>query len=203
MGVTPAYCSSSTTSFMTAAAAANELTAKSSAAMPSHKPSTTNSDEEDVSVILPALMLLEMEDAGDCSSSCCDEESFSLRSSSSSRSLTAAQQRKVGFANVQVREYTVTVGDHPCCSQGCALSLDWEYQEVLPALSLDAFESKRAAQRRHRNELRTSWEERRRILSQECSDGELRKAQRKLHRARSCNSRLCEKMSESFFQSTA
>jgi hypothetical protein len=143
-------------------------------------------------------MLLEMEDTGDCSSSCCDEE-LSFASMSRRGSLNV---RKVGFASVEVRDYNVTIGDHPCCTQGCPLSLDWEYQQR-PLLSVEAFESTRATERRHRHCLRTSWEERRDILSQESmiSEGEIRKAQRKLHRARSCDSRLCEKMSDTFFNS--
>lgn len=142
-------------------------------------------------------MLLEMEDSGDCSSSCCDEES-TYASMSRRGSLIA---RKVCFASVEVREYTVTIGDHPCCTQGCPLSLDWEYRQG-QVTTVEAFESTRATKRRHRNCLRTSWEERRDILSQESiSEWEIRKAQRKLHRARSCDSRLCEKMSDAFFNS--
>jgi len=147
--------------------------------------------QESTSLILPALMRLELEDEY----SSCDENSLRC----SSRSLTTSpSQRKVGFANVNVREYKVTVGDHPCCANGCPLTLDWEYQSE-QVLSLDMYESIRAP-RCHRKDLRTTWDERRRILSQDCSEGELRKAQRKLHRARSCDSRLCEKMTDSFFR---
>jgi len=150
--------------------------------------------QQEVSVLLPALLLLEMED-DECTTS--DEEL-----SSGSSSASTSPRKAVGFSNVEVREYAITVGDHPCCSQGCALTLDWDYNPTATITALDTYEASRAPRRRHRDNLRTSWEERRRILSQEggCSEGELRKAQRKLHRARSCNSRLCEKMSESFFR---
>ena len=152
--------------------------------------------QQEVSVLLPALLLLEMED-DECTTS--DEELSSGRSSASASS----PRKAVGFSNVEVREYGITVGDHPCCSKGCALTLDWDYNPTAVVTALDTYEASRAPRRRHRDNLRTSWEERRRILSQEggCSEGELRKAQRKLHRARSCDSRLCEKMSESFFHS--
>jgi len=125
-----------------------------------------------------------------CSSSCCSDSALLKR------------RKSVGFSIVQVREYAVTIGDHPCCTMGFPLSLDWEYN-VEPACSIDIFEAKRSP-RRNRNELLTSCEDRRRILSQEggVSDVELRRAERKLHRERSCSAKLCEKMSESFFSVT-
>lgn len=106
----------------------------------------------------------------------------------------------VRFANVEVREYAVTIGDHPCCPTGCPLSLDWDYIAE-PVTSLDTYEAQRAP-RRNRQQLHTTAADRMRILSQEggLSDGELRRATRKLHRARSCSARLSEKMSESFFR---
>lgn len=111
-----------------------------------------------------------------------------------------AHRRYVSFASVVIREYSVTIGDHPCCTMGCPLSLDWDY---LPEsnTSLDVYEAQRSP-RRSRQQLRTTAVERSRILAQEggFSDGELRSAQRKLHRARSCSARLNEKMSESFFR---
>lgn len=137
---------------------------------------------------------LEMEHASEndasCASSCGD----------SSVMLDRRDVKSVAFAEVQVREYAVTIGDHPCCTMGCPLSLDWEYN-IEPPCSLDAYEAKRAP-RRNRGELLTSCEERRRILSQDggISDIEMRRAERKLHRARTCSAKLCEKMSESFFR---
>ena len=198
MGGTPAD-STTTTAFMTMVSI-ERAPITAAMIMPLQKPSQQEGDATTTTIALPALMLLEMEDNGDSSSCCCDEESSVFSSLLSSISLPSL--RKVGFASVVVREYTVTIGDHPCCTQGCPLTLDWEYQQG-PALALEAFETSRVALRRHRNDLRTTWEERRHILSQECSEGELRKAQRKLHRARSCNSRLCEKMSDAFFNSSS
>lgn len=108
--------------------------------------------------------------------------------------------KRVGFANVQVREYSVTIGDHPCCTMGCPLSLDWDYaaESVTP---LDRYEAQRP-QRRSRHDLRTTAAQRMQILSEDggVSDGELRRATRKLHRARTCGARLSERMSESFFR---
>lgn len=36
-------------------------------------------------------------------------------------------KKRVRFSNVEIREYSLTVGDHPMCEDGLALSLDWSY----------------------------------------------------------------------------
>jgi hypothetical protein len=109
--------------------------------------------------------------------------------------------KHVGFANVHVREYAVTVGDHPCCSMGYPLTLDWQYDEA-QTTSVDRYEAQRAPHRT-RDQMRTTAAHRMRLVSEESglSDAELRRATRKLFRARSCSARLSEKMSESFFLS--
>jgi hypothetical protein len=38
-------------------------------------------------------------------------------------------QRRISFSQVQIREYAVTIGDHPMCSDGMPLSLDWDYYD--------------------------------------------------------------------------
>lgn len=111
------------------------------------------------------------------------------------------EAKHVVFSNVHVREYAITVGDHPCCTTGCPLTLDWQY-EAARTIALDTYESQRMPCRRNREQLRTTASDRTRILSEESglSDGELRRATRQLFRARSCSARLSEKMSESFFR---
>jgi hypothetical protein len=37
------------------------------------------------------------------------------------------REKHVRFSNVEIREYALTVGDHPYCPDGLALSLDWGY----------------------------------------------------------------------------
>ena len=36
-------------------------------------------------------------------------------------------KKQVRFSNVEIREYALVVGDHPFCSDGLALSLDWRH----------------------------------------------------------------------------
>jgi len=91
--------------------------------------------------------------------------------------------KKVGFGSVEVRSYPVVIGDHPMCEMGCPLSLGWEYSERKP-VPVDEYEGTRAP-RRDRESLRTTCEERRQFLS-DFSDNEVKRAERKLYRDRSC-----------------
>jgi hypothetical protein len=106
--------------------------------------------------------------------------------------------KTVSFANIKIRNHSIVIGDHPCCTMGFPLALGWDYTDAA-SLSVDKYEASRSP-RRTRRELRTTCEERRLVLSDEHSEGEIRRAQRKLHRERSSSARLCERMSESFFR---
>jgi hypothetical protein len=121
-------------------------------------------------------------------------------SSLDSSNSTINKPRTVSFGNVHVREYSQTLGDHPLCETGCPLSLDWDYS-VCESLTVDMYEESRNPCRRHRCDFRTTWEDRRRILCQDgnCTEGEIRRANRKIHRARSCGGKMCEKAAMTFF----
>jgi hypothetical protein len=106
-------------------------------------------------------------------------------------------KKSVSFSSLEIREYKVVIGDHPCCTRGVPLSLGWDYCEG-GTLDLDAYEEGRSP-RRSRVDLRTSSEERSEILTDVASQEDLRRAQRKLHRVRSCSARLCERMNARFF----
>jgi len=41
-------------------------------------------------------------------------------------------QKRVSFSSVSIRSYEVILGDHPCCKDGCALTLGWEYTDEEP-----------------------------------------------------------------------
>jgi hypothetical protein len=109
-------------------------------------------------------------------------------------------KKSVSFASLDIRSYSVTIGDHPCCVSGCPLTLDWDYTVESSNLSIDLYEASRSP-RRSRKELRTTSEQRHQILSEDhgVSDGDLRRSQRQLFRARSSSAKLCERMSASFF----
>lgn len=91
-------------------------------------------------------------------------------------------EKHVSFSTIAIREYSTMLGDHPCCSIGCPLTLGWEFQQI-PAVSVDAYEASRPARK---GCLRTSSEERHnRLVESSASEADMRKVQRQLHRSRS------------------
>jgi hypothetical protein len=107
--------------------------------------------------------------------------------------------KRVSFTALEVREYKICVGDHPCCQVGVPISLGWEYEDKGVIASLDDYELMRCP-RRDRIELRTTAEERRQMLvNAGAQEEELRKISRQLQRARSCSAKLSERMNETFF----
>jgi len=55
-----------------------------------------------------------------------------LHTKASAPKETQEKQRKVHFGTVVVRDYDIILGDHPCCSYGPPLTLDWDYLEYEP-----------------------------------------------------------------------
>mmetsp|Transcript_21681 Transcript_21681/g.25037 ORF Transcript_21681/g.25037 Transcript_21681/m.25037 type:complete len:182 (+) Transcript_21681:172-717(+) len=54
----------------------------------------------------------------------------------------------VKFVSIQIRDYSITLGDNPSCSSyGPPISLDWEYIEN-EAVSLDRYEKMRPSRRK-------------------------------------------------------
>lgn len=126
-------------------------------------------------------------------------EDLSVMSDEEESSSEHTERKTVSFGGLHVRRYTVTIGDHPCCSTGFPLTLDWDYTDGT-SLPIDQYERSRSP-RRTREQLKISPEQRCQILSEEGKPStELRRAQRKLHRARSCSAKLCERQNASFFQ---
>lgn len=80
-----------------------------------------------------------------------------------SESSSKNSRRKVRFSSVlRIRTLPVTLGDHPCCVGGMALTTDWsddEEEEDEECIDLDVYE--RFAHRRVAAELRLSYQERR------------------------------------------
>ena len=54
--------------------------------------------------------------------------------------------RGVRFDSITIRNYSIDIGDHPCCSIGAPVSLSWSYEEE-EALDLDIYEIERRPRR--------------------------------------------------------
>lgn len=109
----------------------------------------------------------------------------------------SSNKKTVAFGDVRTRCYNVVMGDHPCCTTGCPLSLGWEHSQAA-SVSVDDYETTRSP-RRTRDDLRTTWDERRTMLC-DVSDGEVRSQARKLHRERSCQRKNRTRTCAAFFQ---
>ena len=137
------------------------------------------------------LVLLELEDETDQAEESAGGDVHSSPSLASSlcslsvhhdddQDLTLSERTtKVAFSTVSVRQYAITIGDHPCCSTGYPLCLDWQY-DVLPDQSLDSFEANHG-QRRSRLDLITTYEERKTRL-EECCSQNAKRLNRRLER---------------------
>lgn len=60
-----------------------------------------------------------------------EEEGEAVDAQSREEGRPASPRRTVSFKNVEVREYSITVGDHPLCYDGLPLTLDWEHSETV------------------------------------------------------------------------
>ena len=70
------------------------------------------------------------------------------------------ERPKVRFSNVlSIRTFDVTLGDHPCCVGGMALTCSWTHAEQDELIDLDVYE--RYAPKRSMHELRLCYHERR------------------------------------------
>lgn len=105
------------------------------------------------------------------------------------------KNRQVGFDHVQIRSYSMTIGDNPACRVGAPVSLDWQYEE-LPVLTLDHFESARAITRKNKiRHLYLNYYQRKKILLESgYSQDELKQAEKeaaKVQRQRSMTQVFC------------
>jgi len=133
---------------------------------------------------------MEEEELPESVSGCASEDESS--SALTTRKEFAKGKKSVGFGSINIRNYAVIMGDHPCCIMGCPLTLDWSFSEG-EHVSVDEYENSRSP-RAARGALRFTWDERRSILS-DVSDCDMRRANRKLQRQQDWKSRtrICAK----------
>lgn len=72
-------------------------------------------------------------------------------------------KRSVQFSNLIIRTYSLTLGDHPFCSSGPALTLGWSYSPTHIQVKVDEFENVRSPRRNFR-QLTLDPAERRKML---------------------------------------
>jgi len=98
----------------------------------------------------PGLILTDSEDSS--FASCGTDDFFDLEEISNTLNLIENWQklhRRVKFGSAHVQEYAITVGDHPICKDGLALSLDWAHSEE-EVYDIDSYELRRQNSNRRR-----------------------------------------------------
>jgi hypothetical protein len=83
--------------------------------------------------------------------------------------------RSVSFDKVNIKEFPMTLGDHPSASSGPPVALDWDKVERQRSLGLDEYENSRSP-RRTRRQLKLSLRDRRGILQRQFSADEVNQA---------------------------
>eukprot|EP00540_Astrosyne_radiata_P008224 CAMPEP_0116844048 /NCGR_PEP_ID=MMETSP0418-20121206/12446_1 /TAXON_ID=1158023 /ORGANISM="Astrosyne radiata, Strain 13vi08-1A" /LENGTH=236 /DNA_ID=CAMNT_0004474907 /DNA_START=159 /DNA_END=869 /DNA_ORIENTATION=- len=77
-------------------------------------------------------------------------------------SSSSSVPRSVSFTSLEIREYTMTLGDHPSASSGPPVTLDWTYHSK-ETRDLDQYEQARGPKRR-RKQLKLSLAQREALL---------------------------------------
>lgn len=68
---------------------------------------------------------------------------------------SSTTRNRVSFNHVEIREYEITLGDHPCCSSGPPISLSWNYYQYgHQEIPFEDFEQYRVDQRRAIHEMK-------------------------------------------------
>lgn len=83
--------------------------------------------------------------------------------------------RSVSFDKVDIKEFPMTLGDHPSAASGPPVALDWEKVERERCVALDEYEASRSP-RRSRKQLKLSLRDRKGILQRQFSADEVNKA---------------------------
>lgn len=71
--------------------------------------------------------------------------------------------KRVHFGDMRIRNYSQTIGDNPSVSYGTPIALDWDYEELVPPILIDDYESVRGA-RRSARQMMLNYYHRRNIL---------------------------------------
>lgn len=91
------------------------------------------------------------------------------------RPASSLGRRSVSFDTVDIKEFPMTLGDHPSAASGPPVTLDWEKIESERCVALDDYEASRTP-RRSRRQLKLSLRDRKGILQKQFSAAEVNKA---------------------------
>ena len=77
---------------------------------------------------------------------------YKYSKSMSTEEPTITEKKSVGFASISIRNYNVTLGDHPDCSYGPSVCLGWDYEDYTK-INVEDYEVNRPERRTPRQML--------------------------------------------------
>ena len=89
-----------------------------------------------------------------------------LKNPCKSSTASLSRSRTVSFDSLKIREYSLTLGDHPSASSGPPMTLDWSPVGKEKVISLEKYERARQP-RRSRKALKMSYQKREAVLEQQ------------------------------------
>lgn len=92
-------------------------------------------------------------------------------------------KRKVQFSTVVVRDYDMILGDHPCCSYGPPVTIDWDYLEYEP-LDVNEYEFHHGPRRGLRQMCMNYYQRKRLLANAGYTDVEIKQMKREVSRTK-------------------
>lgn len=87
-------------------------------------------------------------------------------SSGSHRTYGLNKGRSVSFSSLEIKEFNMTLGNHPSATSGPPVMIDWDSEARERVVPLDEYEKERSP-RRQRRQLKLSYRDRKGILEQQ------------------------------------
>ena len=92
-------------------------------------------------------------------------------------------KRKVHFGSVVVRDYDMILGDHPCCSYGPPVTIDWDYLEYEP-LDVNEYEFHHGPRRGLRQMCLNYYQRKRLLANAGYTDVEIKQMKKEVSRTK-------------------
>jgi len=94
------------------------------------------------------------------------------------------EKKSVKFGTVLVRDYEIILGDHPCCSYGPPVTIDWDYHEYEP-LDVDKYEFEALTSRRSLRDMMLNYYQRKHLLKDDYTEVDFKATKKVIKRIKS------------------
>ncbi|KAL7527757.1 hypothetical protein ACHAXR_002118 [Thalassiosira sp. AJA248-18] len=131
----------------------------------------TDTADDELSKLIQDLEVEQYEDT-ECSTSsgesflqCIPGKTDSTITEKQKEKTSSQRKRRVRFGTVTIRDYDMILGDHPCCSCGPPVTIDWTYRQNEP-VDVDVYQFETVLSRKSLRRCRTlNYYQRKHLLS--------------------------------------